>query len=62
VDAARALTAAPDDLAAHAVLQAHAARLYGVDLTSLEHILSTFPLVDARERDAVRATFYGIVP
>jgi hypothetical protein len=62
VDAARALTAAPADQTAHTALQAHAARLYRLDAMAIEHILSTFPLVDQRDRDAVRATFYGIVP
>ena len=50
------------DAAVSAVLQAHAARLYGLDAASLRHVLSTFPLVDARDREAVCTAFYGIVP
>ena len=62
VAAAHQLSKQPHDAAASAVLQAHAARLYGLDAASLRHVLSTFPLVDARDREAVCTAFYGIVP
>ena len=61
VAATHQLSEQPHDSAASAALQAHAARLYGLDAASLRHVLSTFPLVDARDREAVCTAFYGIV-
>jgi hypothetical protein len=42
---------------AHVQLQAHVARMYGLTSSELDHILQTFPLVDAAVRDRIRAAF-----
>jgi len=45
------------DRSAAASLQALAASLYGLDAAEFEHVLNTFPLVDAAERGAALETF-----
>ncbi len=54
---AQQLARTPADRDAHARLQAAAARLYRVSSGEFAHVLSTFPLVPAEERDAARAAF-----
>ena len=49
------------DPRARARMQALAARLYGVTRTELAHVLSTFPLVAAEEREATVDTFASLV-
>ncbi len=58
---ARQLARTPADRDAHARLQAAAARLYGVSADEFAHVLSTFPLVAAEERDAARAALVARV-
>ena len=55
------LRSAPSDGAAHARLQACAARLYGLNAQQFAHVLESFPLVERAERAAVLAAFYDIV-
>ena len=55
------LRAAPSDGAAHARLQACAARLYGLTGQQFAHVLESFPLVERAERAAVLTAFYDIV-
>ncbi len=57
----RTLAAAPLDPANYARLQAVAARVYGLQSSQFDHILSTFPLVEPSVRAAVRSAFYDIV-
>jgi hypothetical protein len=54
---ARHLATAPEDLDAMARLQALAAEIYQLDAGAFAHILGTFPLVEARLRDAAMAAF-----
>ena len=54
---AQHLARSPGDRDAHARLQAAAARLYGISSEEFAHVLSTFPLVLATERDGARAAF-----
>ena len=49
------------DAGAHARLQAHAARLYGLDRPQFGHVLDRFPLVPRVDRDAAMAAFCDIV-
>ena len=51
------LTAEPDDRAAAAQLHAHVARLYGLVEVEFQHVLETFPLVDAEERSSAMDAF-----
>jgi hypothetical protein len=46
-----------DDAGARILLHAATARVYGIDADELRHILSTFPLVPAIEREAVLDAF-----
>ena len=55
------LRASPSDGAAHARLQACAARLYGLNGQQFAHVLESFPLVERAERAAVLTAFYDIV-
>jgi hypothetical protein len=57
----RALFRTPSDRAATARLQAHAARLYGLDRALFQHVLDTFPLVPRADRDAALTAFCDIV-
>jgi hypothetical protein len=54
------LSAEPDDHAAAAQLQARVAQLYGLDAAELEHVLGTFPLVDAGERARTMDAYVGL--
>jgi hypothetical protein len=47
----------PADRVAHANLQALAARIYRLTAAEFAHVLATFPLVDAAERDAAMEAF-----
>ena len=58
---ARRLAADPADIATMARLQGLAARLYELDASSFAHVLATFPLVDARLRDASMDAFLGTI-
>jgi hypothetical protein len=51
------LQADPRDVAAHAELQACAARLYGLSAGQFEHVLDSFPLVSVEERAGALRTF-----
>jgi hypothetical protein len=57
VSTADALRSSPADAAAHARLQACAARLYGLTRGQLAHVLESFPLVSVEERTAVLLSF-----
>jgi hypothetical protein len=57
VSVSRDLAAAPDRRDSTTQLQAEVAALYGLDEEMLEAILATFPLVPAREREAVITAF-----
>jgi hypothetical protein len=54
---ADALRSGPWNVAAHAELQACAARLYGLDAGQLRHVLDSFPLVSVEERAGVLKSF-----
>jgi hypothetical protein len=54
---ADALRSSPWNVAAHAELQACAARLYGLDAGQLRHVLDSFPLVSLEERAGVLKAF-----
>ena len=56
-DLARQIASCLQDRAAHARLQAIAARLYRLTRVELAHVLSTFPLVEEQERRAAAAAF-----
>jgi hypothetical protein len=58
----RRLTAVPADRAAGARLQAAVARLYGCTAEEFRHVLHTFPLVAAEDRDMSMDIFRGTVP
>ena len=45
-----------------ACLQARVARLYQLTLEEFEHVLATFPLVPAEERDLARREFLKMIP
>ena len=55
-----AVLATRDDPPRFARLNAIVARLYRLDTSEFEHVLSTFPLVDRAERDAMLAAFAGL--
>jgi hypothetical protein len=57
----RRLGAGSVDLAAHARLQGHVGRLYGLDVPRFERILETLPLVPRAERDGAMTAFCDIV-
>jgi hypothetical protein len=54
---ARGLSRTPGDAKVQAALQAAAARLYELDAAAFAHVLSTFPLVDERLREASMEAF-----
>ena len=58
---ARALAEDPTDVPRMAQLQAGVARLYELDRAAFAHVLSTFPLVDARVREASMEAFIRTV-
>lgn len=58
---ARRMAADPGDDATLARLQGLAARLYEMDAGSFAHVLQTFPLVDARLREAAMTAFIGTI-
>jgi hypothetical protein len=49
-----------EDREEHAELQAIAARLYGLTAADFEHVLSTFPLIPERVRQAALEKFNGL--
>jgi len=51
--------AAESPPAAAAELQAEVARLYGLTRDEFAHVLSTFPLIDAAEREAAMRSAHG---
>jgi hypothetical protein len=57
VGAVRRLLDDPEEVDAMARVQALAARLYGIDASEFSHVLSTFPLVEARVRQAALEAF-----
>lgn len=58
---ARHLASSPGDVEAMARLQGLAARIYELDRDAFAHILASFPLVDARLRDAAMTAFIRTV-
>lgn len=61
VHLARHLASEPASATAMARLQGLAARLYGLDGEQFEHVLSTFPLIEPRVREAALAAFLRTV-
>jgi hypothetical protein len=57
----RTLSASPDDTDAYAAVQAHAARLYGLQVHDFEHVAATFPLVAGALRDASVRAFRSLM-
>ena len=47
----------PEDTAVQAVLEAHVARRYALDVGTFEHLLESFPLVDPTHRAAALTSF-----
>jgi hypothetical protein len=54
------LAAEPDDPAPAAQLHAHVAQLYGLVEVEFQHVLETFPLVDAEERSKALEAFKSL--
>jgi Eco57I restriction-modification methylase len=57
VSASRTAAADPSSTAARAAVHARVAHAYGLDDADLVHVLGTFPIVSAHERDAALAVF-----